>query len=227
MKNFKKVSAVAMAMALTVASAVPAFAVEKATYTGTLSSEDLTINMDLPADGTLTVKPFAGTQISTAPLYFTNNSENTNGVEDVIYSVNLAGYTCVATPKDTTDRNAAIKVATTIPADTTKTFTATIELGNEVSSDAVTSDAVAFKTSFASAAALNIERLSTASYDGKTVTDYTKSATDSAVDVRPGYSIPFRITGKMNTKATWAAGDKIVVVPVFSVDVSVTGSAVQ
>lgn len=51
MKNIKKISALAMAMALTAVSCFSVSAFEKATYTGTIAEDDLTINMDLPADG--------------------------------------------------------------------------------------------------------------------------------------------------------------------------------
>lgn len=219
-KNIKKVSAVAMAMALTAVSSMPTLAVETATYTGEIAEADLTINMDLPADGSLTIKPFAGTQITTAPLYFSNKNTatTTSGEDNVSYVVGLAGYTCVATSATTEN---PIKVSATLPATgTAKNITAVIELG-EAQDDKET-DAAAFKTAFVSTAALTVDKLSEASYDGSAESVYTKnSATDDTVKVEPEKHVPFRITGAMNTAAEWEVGDEIVIVPVFSVGVEV------
>lgn len=218
MKNIKKISALAMAMALTAVSCFSVSAFEKATYTGTIAEDDLTINMDLPADGSLTIKPFAGTQITTAPLYFKNkNAEAGSGEDKVSYTVAMAGYTCVATSA-TADN--PIKIAAELPATgTAKNITAVMELGDAV--DTVETDAAAFKTAFNSAQSLQVTKLSEASYDGTAASAYTKNTTDAAVKVEPQKNVPFRITGSMNTSATWEKGDSIVIVPVFSIGVEV------
>jgi hypothetical protein len=222
-KNLKRVAAVASAMALTVVSVVPAFAADAInktpTYTGTIAADDLSMNVTLPATGSLTIKPYSATQITTAPLYF-ENTESTSDDDVVTYKVAIAGYSCVATSK-TADN--AIKVATTLPTSgTAKTFTATIETGAACASDAKKTTAADFKTAFGTASStVAVEKLSEKAYDGTAATTYTKVTTPTEVKVEEGKAVPFRITGTMYTGAEWEEGDSITVVPVFTIGLEV------
>lgn len=228
-KNFKKVSALTLAMALTAASSMPTFAAKHAVYDGEITGGALTIDMDLPSDGTLSIKPYAGTQISTEPLYFHNkNAEPATGEDNITYTVGLAGYTCVVKSASTDN---PVKVAATLPAppSTAKTITANIELGT--ATDAAISpagatftsaEAASFKKNFGTPSTLKVEKTSEASYDGTAASAYTKAVTPVAVDVAPSKYVPFRIIGTMNTDAAWAEGDGATIVPVFSIGVEVT-----
>lgn len=219
-KNFKRATVVATAMALTMASIMPAFAANSSEFKGTIQEADLKMNITLPANGTLTIKPYSGTQISTAPLYFENKETAASEVGDDIisYNIGLAGYTCVATSA-TADN--PIKAVTALTEDTKKNFTATIELGTATASKET--DAAEFKKNFGSVtASLAVEKLSEASYDGTAASTYTKALTVTPVKVEPEKALPFRITGTMNTGATWEVGDSITIVPVYSVGIDVT-----
>jgi hypothetical protein len=220
-KSIKRISAVAMAMALAVVSAVPAFAEESAEFTGQIQSSDLDIDMDLPANGSLTIKPYAGTQIKTTdPLYFVNNNaEATKAGADIInYTVGLAGYTCVATSATS---SSAVKVATTLDgAGKNKVITADIQLGKAVA--ATTASVDTFKEDFEVDKTVAVTKLSTTSYDGTAGSTYTKNESAEKVTIAPTEIVPFRIVGKMNTDATWEVGDSITIVPVFSIGVDVT-----
>jgi hypothetical protein len=222
-KSIKKISALAMAMALTAVSVVPAFAEESVTLSGTIADADLKINMTLPTNGTITIKPYGAKQILTSPLYFQNtNAVATKTGEDIVtYNVGLAGYTCVATSANEDD---PINV-TTAAVDTsvkTKDITANIELGDVISGSSVTTDAIGFKGQFTSPKTLQVTKLSEENYDAKAEdSQYEENANASTdvVSIAPGDAAPFRITGTMNTSANWKAGDKITFVPIFSVGV--------
>lgn len=221
MKKIKKISAVAMAMALTAATMVPTFALDKATtFTGQINASDLSIDLTLPSTGTLTMKPYASDQISSSNgIAFVNTSA------DTAYTVGIAGYTCVATPKTTGD---TFTIAATKPASgTNKVATVKIELAQptNATATAVTTDAATFKTNFTASTpvAVQVSKATTNTYDGKTSTDYTKATADT-INIATGEAASLRITGEMNEKANWVAGDKLVVVPVFSVSVSMAAA---
>lgn len=221
-KILKRATVVVSAMALTMASVMPAFAANMSEFKGIIADGDLKMNITLPANGTLTIKPYSGTQISTEPLYFENTEAEAADVGDDIisYSIGLAGYTCVAT-SNTADN--PIKAVTALTEDTKKNFTATIELGTAVEKDSKETDAAEFKKNFGSVtASLPIEKLSEASYDGTAASLYTKALTVTPVKVEPQKILPFRIIGTMNTAAEWEAGDTITIVPVYSVGIDVT-----
>lgn len=221
-KTIKKATAVATAMAMVMGMATSVYAEQKSKYTGTIAESDLTINMDLPADGSLTIKPFAGTQITTAPLYFKNKNTVAAAIgdDDVAYLVKLAGYTCVATSIN--DENPIVAKKTLTANSKAKEFAANIALGEAVASTDEKTDAKDFKVQFVTEEALAIDTLSEESYDGTADTAYVKNADATAVQVDPAKSVPFRITGTMNTDADWEEGDAITIVPVFSIGVKVT-----
>jgi len=216
MRKIKKISAVAMAMALTAATMVPTFAYEKTTFTGQISADDLKIDIALPSTGTLTMKPYAVKQItSNNGIAFVNNSD------DTAYTVGIAGYTCVATPKTTGE---TFTIAATKPTSgENKVATVKIELAQPTAttSDAVATDDAVYAGNFdnATPVAVQVAKATTSTYDGKTSTDFTKATADT-INIATGQAAAFRVSGEMNEKAAWVAGDKLVVVPVFSVAVS-------
>lgn len=221
-KNFKRATVVAAAMALTMSSIMPAFAANTGEYKGTIESADLNMNITLPTNGALTIKPYSGTQITTAPLYFKNTevAAAATGDDVVSYKIGIAGYTCVATSATAED---PIKAVTALTEDTKKNFTAKIELGTAVATTSEKTDAKEFKDNFGSTTdSCAIEKLSEASYDGTAATTYNKNLTSTPATVAPQESLPFRITGTMNTAANWEVGDSITIVPVYSVAISVT-----
>lgn len=225
MKKIKKIAAIAMAMALTVGSCVSVGAESKTIkIDGTVADSDLNYNIDLPS-GNIVLKPYGGTQISTTAMYFKNKNTSAAGLEvgeDIItYDVDIVGYSCVATSKNEDD---PIKVATTLPTTgTAKDITVKIQMGTPVQASAVTDTAVGFKQTFVTAASVDVTKLSEEDYNAASEdSTYTKLDTATGVSVAPEEYIPFRVIGEMNTSAKWQAGDKLSIVPVFSVGVSVT-----
>jgi hypothetical protein len=223
-KSIKRVTAVVSAMALTVASCMPIFAAETGSYTGTIAGDDLKKNYNLPTSGSLIIKPYTGTQISTGELYFENaeTAAAAAGDDIVTYKVNIAGYSCSAVSANEDD---PITVAASLPSDgsTAKVFTASIELGAKQTAKAA--DAKAFKALFATPAVkVAVSELVDAEslYNGTEDTTYIKATGTTAVEVGPQEFAPFRISGTMNTAANWQAGDTITIVPVYSVDIDVT-----
>lgn len=104
-KEIKKIAAVAMALAMTVGSSIPAFAAKSIVMDGTV--QDTNINMDLPTDGILTIRPYAGTQIDSGVYYFNNKNvkdTDTEGFANITYNVSVPKYLAVvntpANPKD-------------------------------------------------------------------------------------------------------------------------------
>lgn len=218
-KSFKKASAIVLTMALMINSSVSVFAAKTTSsrYSGQIYSADLRINMDLPSNSSLTVKPYAKKQVLTAPMYFHNYNEasTVSGDDKISYMVGLAGYTCVATSASSTD---PVKVAAKLPTGkTTKTITANIELGEIQQNELM--DNEEFQSAFVAVKSLAVTRLSKTSYDGSAGSAYTKNADTTQIKVEPGMYLPYRITGSVNKSAKWASKDKIVIVPVFSIGI--------
>lgn len=151
-REIKKIAAVAMALAMTVGSSIPAFAAPSIVMEGTV--ESLSINMTLPTSGLLTIKPFAGTQIDTGIYYFQNNNvldQDTEGYTNISYGVSVTKYWAISSD-EATAKNDLIKLAGEdgIDADTAgeqKIMAPRIQIGTPMNvEDATDGDNVVFQT---------------------------------------------------------------------------------
>lgn len=151
-REIKKIAAVAMALAMTVGSSIPAFAAPSIVMEGTV--ESLSINMTLPTSGLLTIKPFAGTQIDTGIYYFQNNNvldTDTEGYTNISYGVSVTKYWAISSDPATA-KNDLIKLAGEdgIDADAAgeqKIMAPRIQIGTPMNvEDATDGDNVVFQT---------------------------------------------------------------------------------
>jgi hypothetical protein len=218
----------ALAMALTMAVATTAFAADNL-YTasnnsvklsGTITASDLTVKVVLPTAGALTLKPFGKTQVDSGALYV-KNGYGASDADAIAYDVSVVGYTATSVGKG--------EVKPTLAA--SSTFTGTkkdmylnIELGAAVATSDEKSAGDDYNAQFATGAqSLNVAKISEADYSSTNST-YTKATTAIKVTLQPAQSAPVRVSGSMNTAASWEADDGIAVTPVFSVTPNVAGT---
>jgi hypothetical protein len=228
----KRFLALGMAAAMVVASSVTSFAgTETITAKGEIAENDIKISITLPAVTSLTIQPYAKTQISSGKAVGLIN--DSTGTSAVAYDVEIAGYTATVGGKG--------EVKPTLSATKTTTFTGTkkdmsieIEFGTISAKTSVVGTSVTqdeFDAFFSTpTAAVHVAKISEADYD-KTKSDstYTKATeTTNKVTVTNGdnNAAPFRITGALNATAAWEVGDSVTITPVFkitpNVDATVT-----
>lgn len=222
----KKFVGLFLATTMAVSGAVASFAGENAiNFKGTIAEADLTIKCDLPASGTLTIKPYSGEQIASASGLKIKNGETaatSAGETQVNYEVALVGYTSTATSADA-DNLITYKAAATASDAYTgvkKEVYMAVQLATTADGTVATGDD--FKAHFAEAAKENIKineiiaKKSEAEYT-KAGDTYTKIATPQKILVEAEKEVAFRITGTMNPNAGWEKGDTLSVTPIFTI----------
>lgn len=254
-RKLKSIAGIAMAATMAVAGSTSLFAADKAwDLGGDVTSVDISVTLPTGGANTLTVKPYAKTQIDSGINYIKSGFAYANMEDAVAYKTSIAGY--VATVK-TAGENAPVLKADSTWTGTTKQINLKIEMGKDVYlnqtqtgydsaitgttdddfavdglTTALTKDAekkAHFTKHFATAADVKsviAERASDAAYDPKDASNYTKATCDE-VALQPGKAIPVRVTGTMNTDAPWEVGDGIGITPIFKFTPDAANTAVS
>jgi hypothetical protein len=223
-KNLKTLVGVALASMMTLAVATTGFAEDKTlALTGKIASADLTISVTIPTDTTITIKPYAADQISTAAA-----SVITNTSTDLKLNVTIAGYNAQVTPATAAN---TITLNTTEKAigdysGTKKELYMSLQLSSALKAADVPSDAKTQKTAFTTPAIdVPVTKALTKAYSASDSTSYTAVTNAETVtlaakddnDATVTNSTAFRLTGTMNPNATWEENDAISVTPIFRI----------
>ncbi len=180
--------------------------------TGIINANDVKIYVEIPTAGSTTtvIQPStenAEEQITTTPQAFKNIG---TGDEAIAYNVTLVGYT--------TSVSSGIALMTSVaPAGsytmTTKRAYMAIQAGKAVAEDVSGDSDEAFAARFVGAPINFIVRNTGNVY---------KKVTQPYVTIKPGESMPVRVTGTVNQKVEWASSDKIQVTPMFKITPNMT-----
>jgi hypothetical protein len=222
-KHLKTFAGLTLSALMAVATVTSAFADDAVTMTGTIAAADLTVNVTLPTSGALTIQPYANDQISTAKGLTFKSGEKEGGTT---YKISVSKYHAIATAKGSADAD-KISLSSNTDANSddadTKSITLSIEVGAAKTTADVTADAkdaTKWAADFENAGiSVPVAELLTTEYKS-TSADALKepdSSDANEVELAPATSAPFRITGTVNSNATWTVGDKISVTPVFKI----------
>lgn len=182
------------------------------TVNGLINADAIKIYVEIPTAGSSTtiIRPNsenAEEQITTTPQAFKNTG---TGDEAIAYNVSLVGYT-------TNISTGITMIGVMTPAGTytvkTKRAYMAIQAGNAVAEDVSGDSAEAFAERFNGAPINIIVRNTTNAY---------KKVTAPYVTIKPGESMPVRVTGTINQNAEWASGDEIRVTPMFKITPNMT-----
>jgi hypothetical protein len=224
-KRLKTFTGLTLSALMAVSAVTNAFAATNSsssvTMTGTIASSAVAINVTVPTNYALTLKPYGEIQIYTPKGTVFKNNEKANGTT---YKIQLSGYTSTTKSKNAKD---PIVLKDSLDADPGEEKQVAMKI-QFADACAATTATTAAKTDKAWAALFSSPVINEpVGENGEGVTTYKKagdkynetSATykNTVVEIPPTQVVPFRITGDMNDNANWVTGDSISVVPVFKV----------
>lgn len=240
-KHLRKAVALGLAFATVGASSV--FAAHSMKLTGSIG--EMTMNVSLPSSGSLTINPFAKTQIaagfmdgSTERDFIAVQNSGKISKGDVAYKISIAGYTVTAVSKGGEDDPITIKnnnnAKTELSAYTGTGKQVSIQLGVAAENPDDNGTGVALSkiskaADFDTKYAANIDDGQTVLVTGLSEADYDANNAESAytavsaaeaakgATVQPGGNFMFKVDGTMNPAAEWKEGDSLSITPVFTV----------